>query len=89
MDNLTSLVEKAPVNHRVIKEPQILKKISTATKEVAPQKAALSPTISPTVEPLLKEWNRHIRQANQAKQVKNFTQNKLIPRSGLGPDPVG
>jgi hypothetical protein len=83
VDNLTPLVEKALVNHRVIKEPQILKKISTATKEVTPQKAALSPTISPTVEPLLKERNGHIRQDCQLLQLK------LITGPGLGPDSVG
>jgi len=55
VDNLTLLVEKALVNHRVIKEPQSLQKISTATKGVTPQKRALSPAISPTVEPLFKE----------------------------------
>ncbi len=76
-------MEKAPVNHRVIKELWIPKKISTAAKAVTPQKVALSPAISPTVEPLFKERNGHIRQDSQALMVQ------LITGSGLRPDPVG
>jgi len=55
VDNLTSLVEKAGVNHRFSKAKQIPKKISTGMWGNPLYEQALSPTISPTVEPLLNE----------------------------------
>jgi hypothetical protein len=73
VDNLTPLVEKAFVNHRVINEREIHKKISTAAKAITPQKAALSPAISPTVEPLLKERNGHIRQPRDPDLLAELT----------------
>jgi hypothetical protein len=73
VDNLTPLVEKALVNHRVINEQEIHKKISTAAKAITPQKAALSPAISPTVESLLKERNGHIRQPRDPDLLAELT----------------